>query len=1094
MTLIIPQIVNVSKVDNDHARFLEALARNGFAGEIEDRYAARLLVATDNSVYQKMPQAVVFPKSKQDVVTLFKTASAPEFKKIRITPRGGGTGTNGQSLNHGVIVDMSRHMKSFSDFRPDERSIVVEPGVIKDELNEHVASEQLFFSPELSTSSRATIGGMIANDAAGQGSLVYGRTSEHVLEAEVVLRDGTLCTFRPVKGEELKNCLDRPGLEGEIYRRCYELLKWHSAEVKEHFPKLNRFLTGYDLMHAYDADTDTLNLARLICGAEGTLATLVGARIDLTLKPSFRALCVIKYENFDSALRHANVLIKAGAFSVETVDSRVLDLARKDPVWLSVKNYITDVPGAEISGVNIVEFNGHDEEKDRAFMMSLYEQTQKDASERRSGILGAQVVDTKEGIAAVYGMRKKAVGLLGSAAGAKKLVAFTEDTVVPPENLADYILEFRALLDSMNVTYGMFGHVDCGLMHVRPALDLTTDEDRQKLVDISNGVVELVKKYGGQMWGEHGRGYRSCYGEVFFGKLYPLARKIKAIFDPDNRLNPGKICVPWGNETDSLVALDDPMRGDLDRTIDIRVRENFEPALNCNGNGQCFSYSRASLMCPSYRFSKDHVKSPKGYSGLMREWLRLMSERQVDVNAVEQQLLAEANNPPGDFVAQAKSWLSWLGNLCTRTRNTIFDREDFNHEYLGHVATCLSCKSCKTQCPAHVNSAEMNSRFLNFYYSRYLRPSMDLLCMNAERSNPVLAKMPKLANALIQSDLNKAIMEHFFNFVDLPVFNERTMWQQSAEFSIPVLSAEEAENRASEFDVIVISNAFTASHEADSLVELARLVRVMGFRVAILKPYINGKLFIIRGARAKFIKYGRMQAQRLARLHSRGLTMVGFDPALTICYRDEYPALIPDCPEFKVLLPEEWLKEALVSSQFRAVEQRLGAEIKNVIAASRGAAGSAAAAAQGAAGAGSTDADSLHDSAIGPCSFADDFYLFCHCTEQALVPLSVRMWQDVLAHFGLRALPLPVACCGMAGLFGHMKSNQEETRTVYEQNWKEHLTSRPFTQCLITGFSCRSQVERMEHKRANHPVHVLTMLLEQASAAAAAAANRSAAG
>lgn len=1065
MTVMVPRIYNLRKIETAYVKFLEALTSSNFSGEIEDRYAARLLVATDNSVYQRMPQAVLFPKSKEDVVEIFKLASRSEFKSVKFAPRGGGTGTNGQSLTDGIVIDMSRHMKNVWGFNPQERSIYVQPGVIKDELNELTAKENLFFSPELSTSSRATIGGMLSNDAAGQGSLVYGRTSEHILEVDVVLEDGSTALFKPVSGDELKAKLALKNLEGEIYRTVYSLIKDNAAAIKQHFPKLNRFLTGYDLDHAYDPKSDTLNLCRLVCGAEGTLCTVVGAKLDLTVKPTYRALCVVKYENFDSALRHANALIKAGVFSVETVDSKVLNLAKKDPVWLSVKDYITDVEGAEISGVNIVEFNGMDTEKVKAFMLKLYDQTIKQSQKRQMGILGACIVETKEGIAAVYGMRKKAVGLLGSAAGAKKLVAFTEDTVVPPENLADYILEFRALLDGMNVTYGMFGHVDTGLMHVRPALDLTTDEDREKLVKISDGVVELVKKYGGQMWGEHGRGYRSCYGEVFFGELYPLARKVKAAFDKDNRLNPGKICVPFGNETDKLVAVDDPMRGDLDRTIDIRVRDSFDGAMNCNGNGQCFSYSTASLMCPSYRYSKDHVKSPKGYSGLMREWLRLMTERGVDINAAEEKLTIEASRER-TFKESCVAAVSYVNNLFERTYNTLFEREDFNHEYLGHVATCLSCKSCKTQCPAHVNSAELNSRFLNFYYSRYLRPSMDFLCMNAERTNPLMARVPRLSNALLQNSLSKLLVENIFKFVDLPKFNERTLRQQAKDANIQVLTAKEAEDRAAHYDVIVVSNAFTASYEADGLIDLAKLVRSMGFKVAILKPYTNGKLLVIRGARAAFIRKARPQAERLARLNAKGLTLVGFDPALTICYRDEYKSLIPNCPDFNVMLPEEWLKQALASEKFLAKE----AKIKNALEAIVRRKTPYQEVSSGA----------VNEGVIASCDYTEDFYLFCHCTEQALVPLSVQMWQQILAHFNLRLMPVSVACCGMAGLFGHMKDNLDETRTVYEQNWQAKIRERDFAQCLITGFSCRSQVHRMEHKRANHPIHVLANLLEQA--------------
>lgn len=1092
---MIPRIANLSKVDSKYQSFLDALKHSGFQGDIEGGYAGRLLVATDNSVYQRMPQAVVFPKGKDDVVKLFKLADEERFKSLKITPRGGGTGTNGQSLTSGLVIDMSRHMKTVHEFNPTERWAIVEPGVIKDELNELIGKENLFFSPELSTSSRATIGGMISNDAAGQGSLKYGRTSEHVLEVDAVLVNGELVNFGPVSGDKLQECLKKPGLEGEIYRECYELLKTNAKKVKQFFPKLNRFLTGYDLDHAYDAKTDTLNLARLICGAEGTLATIVSAKIDLTVKPAFRALCVIKYENFDSALRHAKLLIEAGAFSVETVDSKVLNLAKKDEVWLSVKDYITEVEGAEISGINIVEFNGYDADEAKKLMQKLYEETLKKAEKREMGILGAQIADAKEAIAAVYNMRKKAVGLLGSAAGAKKLVAFTEDTVVPPENLADYILEFRALLDGMDVTYGMFGHVDTGLMHVRPALDLTTDEDREKLVKISDGVVELVKKYGGQMWGEHGRGYRACYGEVFFGELYPLTRKIKAFFDPNNRLNPGKICVPFGNETDKLVAVDDPMRGDLDRTIDIKVRESFAGAMNCNGNGQCFSYSTATQMCPSYRYSKDHAKSPKGYSGLMREWLRLMTERGVDIEKAEAELMAEAHEycklkesgekkcpVPGYF----KSAYQYSINFVKRAYNTITDHEDFNHEYLGHVATCLSCKSCKSQCPAHVNAAELNSRFLNFYYSRYLRPSMDIMCMNAEKMIPLMAKFPKLANKIVSSKANDFIMRKFFKFVDLPLFSEKTLKEEAKAYDIRVLSEKEAIDKAAHYDLIVVPDVFTAAYEVDGLVSLARLAKLMGFRVAILKPYINGKLFVIRGARAKFIKEARAQAERLSKIEAKGVTLVGFDPALTICYRDEYPSLIPNCPQFNVLLPEEWLVKALGSETFKKKEESIKDAINTLIAKKSDAEdelnGSlldkTVAAARGTLDKDAADAPHY--------DLSRDFYLFCHCTEATLVPLSVRMWQQVMKHFGLNLMPVSVACCGMAGLFGHMLSNQHETKTVYEQNWKPRLAERDFGQCLITGFSCRSQVLRMESKRANHPVNVLCNLLADATANASA--------
>ncbi|MGN0894828.1 MAG: FAD-binding and (Fe-S)-binding domain-containing protein [Succinivibrio sp.] len=1029
---MIPKITDLPQLGPIYKQYFAALKEAGFKGDVETDHSARLLVATDNSVYQRMPQGVIFPKDNDDIVTAVKLRLKPVFERLVITPRGGGTGTNGQSLNDGITIDCSRYMKGTDSFNKQERSIYAQSGVIKDELNEFLKPHGLFFSPELSTSSRACLGGMISNDAAGQGSLKYGRTSNHIKDVTVVLADGTLTTFGPVSGEKLKECLGREGLEGEIYRGCYALLKDNRKKIEEVFPNLNRFMTGYDLKNAYDPETDTLNLARIICGAEGTLAIICGATLDLTVIPDFRELMVVKYENFDSALRHAVELIDAGVFSVETVDSRVLSLAKKDSVWESVKDYIHDVEGHDIQGINIVEFNGYDAKSEHEKLNNIFSTVQSRAKSCDGGILGAELATSPKAVAAVYGMRKKAVGLLGAAAGDKKLVAFTEDTAVPPRNLADYILEFRALLDSLNVTYGMFGHVDTGLMHVRPALDLTLEEDKKKLITISDKVVELVNKYHGQMWGEHGRGYRSCYGEIFFKELYPVARKIKALFDAQNILNPGKLCVPFGNDSDKLVSVDALMRGDLDRTVPVSVRSSFKGALSCNGNGQCFSYQTSALMCPSYRYTKDHSRSPKGYSELMREWMRLMNDRGYNIASEEVSLLTSLPNPL---------------NFVKRVYNTLFTRKnDYSTEYLDKISTCLSCKSCKTICPAHVNAADMNSRFLSLYYSRYLRPLMDIMILNAEFTLPLMGKFPKLSNALLGSSLIRSFNEKVFGFVDLPAFCEETFASECSKASFEILSAKKA--KESDYELIIVTDPFTVCYEAHGLIAMASVIRDLGYKVAFLRPYVNGKIKVIRGQRRSFIHYAVKQAARLEMISKSGKDLVGFDPALTICYRDEYSQLLGDLRgDFEVQLPEEWLVKQFATQKFNDSFNRIKDRIEK---------------------------------AARSDKFKDPYYLFTHCTERATVTGSTALWQSLMQRFCLNLIPVDVACCGMAGLFGHLLKNQKETRAVYEKNWKDKIASRDFEHCLITGFSCRSQVHRMEGKQAVHPLYVLYDLFKAA--------------
>ncbi len=1013
---MIPRVDNLINTSNLYLEYLNTLKNTSFKGDIESSYEQRLLLSTDNSVYQRLPQAAIFPKDEEDIALAMKLLNEEKFKDIHITARGGGTGTNGQSLNNGLIIDISRYMRNIISFDKDKGLVLVEAGVIKDELNEYLDKDNYFFSPELSTSSRATISGMISNDAAGQGSLIYGRTSTHVKEVTVVLVDGSIATFKEVLLKDIEEYTSKNNLEGEIYRQCIALLKRTRNRVKEVFPKLNRFMTGYDLYHAYDEDKESINLARLICGAEGTLGIVTRALLDLTKKPTFRSLLVVKYENFDSALRHAIPLIEGGALSVETVDSKVLNLAKKDPIWYSVQDYIKDVENHDIQGVNIVEFAGYDKELETNKLTALFNTIEEDAKTFKNGILGSQIVDTKDGINAVYAMRKKSVGLLGSANSKEKLVAFCEDTVVPPKNLANYIKEFRELLDSLNVTYGMFGHVDTGLMHVRPALDLRLKEHKEKFITISNKVVELVKKYDGQMWGEHGRGYRSCFGEVFFKDLYEEARKVKTIFDPDNRLNKGKICTPL-NSKDKLVALDSLMRADIDNEISLKTQESFAPALSCNGNGQCFSYSQSSLMCPSYRYTRDRVRSPKGYSNLMREYVRLLEQRGCDP-VLEENLLTSLQSPI---------------NLIKRAINSFKHEDDFAHTYLEKTKTCVSCKSCKTLCPAHVNAADLNSRFLSLYYTRYLRPSMDLIALNAEFLIPKLALFPKISNFFATNKLNKYLVEKLFSLVDLPKFSSTPLKAKCKELDIEYCTYEEAKKK--DGYVIIVSDAFTASYEVEELTTFAKLIKTFNFKVCILKPYINGKVHVIRGDRRGFIKHAKAQNERLYELNKNN-TLLGFDPALTICYRDEYKQILgASYKESNVMLFEEWLLAVQDKECFKKALEHLNKD---------------------------------------KYKLDDPFYLFMHCTEDALLPSAKGSLINILNNtLHIPTIPLNLSCCGMAGMHGHMRHNQDQRQKVYASCWGPQIKKRGLSKCIVTGFSCRSQVEYMEGAKANYLAKVI---------------------
>jgi FAD/FMN-containing dehydrogenase len=533
---MLPRLSNQTDIDPIVLRFLQELDNSGFTGDIETAYSSRLAASTDNSVYQELPQAVVLPKSTQDVVLIGKLSAKSAYDRVTFSPRGGGTGTNGQSLTKGVIVDLSRYMNKILEINAEQGWVRVQAGVIKDQLNDAVRPHGYFFSPDLSTSNRATLGGMVNTDASGQGSLKYGKTSDHVLSLQAVFADGSLLESDLSQGQPMEGSYAAHALQV-----TEAVCRDKRAQIVAKFPKLNRFLTGYDLKNAIDEQSDQFNLTRVLCGAEGSLAFITEATLNLTPIPKARTLVNIKYNSFDSALRNAPLMVKAQALSVETVDSKVLNLAKQDIVWHSVSDLITDVEGKDMQGINIVEFAGQSLEEIAALVADLTAKLDGMLESEEAGIIGYQVCTDLASVNRIYNMRKKAVGLLGAAKGRAKPVPFTEDTCVPPENLADFIADFRQLLDSKQLAYGMFGHVDAGVLHVRPALDICDPAQEMLMHEISDEVVKLVAKYGGLMWGEHGKGYRSEYGPEFFGdELFNELRRVKAAFDPLKKLGRSK--------------------------------------------------------------------------------------------------------------------------------------------------------------------------------------------------------------------------------------------------------------------------------------------------------------------------------------------------------------------------------------------------------------------------------------------------------------------------------------------------------------------------------------------------------------------------
>ncbi|MEZ8608447.1 FAD-binding and (Fe-S)-binding domain-containing protein [Vibrio sp. ZF57] len=1011
---MLPRLQLNADVDPVVVRFLDELKTAGFTGDIESQYSSRLAVATDNSVYQQLPQAVILPKTTQDVVLIGKVVSKSAYERVTFSPRGGGTGTNGQSLTKGVVVDLSRYMNKVLEINEKEGWVRVQSGVVKDQLNDAVRPYGYFFSPDLSTSNRATLGGMINTDASGQGSLKYGKTSDHVLSLQAVFADGSclesdLSHGLPVEGEFAHHAL----VVTEAVCRDKR------AQILDKFPPLNRFLTGYDLKNAINEQDDSFDLTRVLCGAEGSLAFITEAKLNLTKIPKARTLVNVKYNTFDSALRNAPFMVEAKALSVETVDSRVLNLAKQDIVWHTVSDLLTDVPNKEMLGINMVEFAGQDEAEVEQQVQALTARLETMVESEEAGVIGFQVCSDLASIGRIYNMRKKAVGLLGAAKGRAKPVAFAEDTCVPPENLADFISEFRVLLDSKELNYGMFGHVDAGVLHVRPALDLCDPMQEALMHEVSDEVVKLVAKYGGLMWGEHGKGFRSEYGPDFFGEeLFTELRRIKAAFDPHNKMNPGKICTPLESDAE-LVKVTDTKRGFYDRQIDVQVRDSFKQAMECNGNGLCFNYDTSSPMCPSMKVTADRRHSPKGRAGLVREWLRQLTEQGVDILDLEQEALKD-NTP--------------VKTMIERVRNTMNKRHeyDFSHEVHEAMNGCLACKACASQCPIKVDVPSFRSRFLNIYYSRYQRPAKDYLVANIETMLPLMAKAPKVVNAALGQKWIQTATAKTVGYVDAPLMSVPTLKNRLASKELQLFDLQYLEGLSSEQKkqhVLIVQDPFTSFYDAEVIEDFVTLAQKLGKTPVLLPFKPNGKALHIKGFLNRFAREAKSTSDFLSMVADIGIPLVGVDPALVLCYRDEYVEILGDKRgDFDVLTVHEWLMPSLGEFEARSASE-------------------------------------------------DMWYLFAHCTEKTKMPNAEKEWGTIFKHFGAALTSVPVGCCGMAGTFGHEVDKLQMSKDIYGLSWKPQMQDLPKDRCLVTGYSCRSQVKRFEGEKLAHPLQALAKIL-----------------
>lgn len=598
------------------AKELNAL---GFQGELEKDWSFRTAASTDNSIYQIEPDAVAYPTSAADVRVFLDVLNQHSFDDIHLTARGAATGTNGQSLNTGIVLDFRRHMTSAGERNLDEGWIDVEPGISLDRVNHELDGSGLFFAPDTSTANRCTIGGMISTDACGQGSRVFGKTSDNILELNVLLADGSALTLRPISDDELDRKIAEGDASAAALQRMRMVCDAGRPALIDKVPKLTRHFVGFDLINARPA-SDLFNPVRLVTGAEGTLAVITRARLKLRARPKHKRLVVVGYRDFPAALESAKELISFDPDAVETIDDRILTTAADHGLLKRVpESFSAPLLDGGRPAMNYVEFSGGDPEH----VANEADALENALAANDAVIAIRQTADVQE-MSALWDIRKLSVGLLANMKGTRRPIALMENCVVPPESLSAFAADVRTLLDSYGLAYGMFGHVDVGCLHIRPALNVSDDLDRRIVKEISDRVCQLSAKHGGLFWGEHGKGVRGEYLPDVVGKeVYAAFAKIKRAFDPANRLNPGKLVTPDGDKS-RLYSIDGTPFREMSPT---EKDTPFIDAYRCNGNAHCQSKVSKSPMCPSFRTTGDVRHSPKGRADVMRGWLNARASR-----------------------------------------------------------------------------------------------------------------------------------------------------------------------------------------------------------------------------------------------------------------------------------------------------------------------------------------------------------------------------------------------------------------------------------------------------------------------------------
>ncbi len=782
----------------------------------------RIAYATDASAYREMPQGVAYPKNEQEIIELLDEARR---RNTYLIPRAGGTSIAGQVVGNGIVVDISRYFNHILKFNKEERWVWVEPGVVRDELNLFLKPYGLFFSPETSTSNRCCIGGMVGNNSCGTHSLVYGSTRHHVLELQGVLADGSHFSTADTTGSPL-------------FEKILSQLKGWQADadirklISDNFPdaSLQRRSCGYAIDEAIQGQS--IDLAKLICGSEGTLCFVTAIKVSLDpLPPKEQMVLCAHCDSLPKSYLANLVALRHQPVAVELMDGKILELCRNNRTQDRNRFFIQGEPAALI----IAEFNGPDMDAKADAMEK--ELLQQGLAYHCSRVYGGD-------ISRVWALRKAGLGVLTGVKGDNKPIGVIEDTAVSPERLPDYLAEFQQMMKRLNMSCVYYGHISTGELHLRPILNVKDPVDRQRFRQVARESALLVKKHHGSLSGEHGDGrLRGEFIPLMYGEeVYQLMRQVKQCWDPDGLFNMNKIV--------DAPPMDESLRYDVNQHYKCSDTDLMCLIEQCNGAGDCRkSNNIGGTMCPAFKVSHDELMTTRARANVLREILTRGLDPTIGQGHKEEELLEEM------------------------------------------LYSCLACKGCKGECPSNVDMTKIRAQVLQMLYDRHGTPFRSWMVARMAAVERLGRLVLPIYNFFATQRFTSSIIKRIVSFAPergIPKLSSRTMRQQVKSYLRKNRVAKDAKR------VYLFADEFTNLQEAELGLTFAKLLTSLGYKVIIPNTVESGRAAISKGCLHLASRYANTNVKRLHHLITDETPLVGIEPSCILSFRDEYPDLVDE--------------------------------------------------------------------------------------------------------------------------------------------------------------------------------------------------------